>query len=57
MSQLRSKQTTKAPLPENFLATGGCFECNTYRVRLVEERKKERKKMNNSDFRLFATLK
>ena len=41
MSQLRSKQSKKVPSPENFLATGGCFECNTYRVTAVGCLKKE----------------
>ena len=56
------KQSAKAPLPENFLATGGSFECNTFLIATLdwlkkereierkEERKKERKKMNDSDF-------
>ena len=63
-SQLRSKQSAKAPLPKNSLATGGCFERNTYLITALgwlkeKERKKERKKMNNSDFDRFrfATLK
>ena len=45
---------TKAPCPENSLATGGYFEHNTYHVTalgwLKKERKKEFKKINNSDF-------
>ena len=52
-SQLRSKQSSKGPLPENFLTIGGCFECYTYRIKVLGWLKKERKKMNNSDFRLF----
>ena len=54
MSQLRSKQSAKAPSPENSLATGGSFERNTFLITaldwLKKERKKERKKMNDSDF-------
>ena len=44
----------KSPFPENFLAIGGCFECYTYHVMVLGWLKKEkRKKVNNSDFRLF----
>ena len=50
MSQLRSKQSAKAPPSENFLATGGCFECNTSHVIALGWLKKEKKKMNKSDF-------
>ena len=53
MSQLRSKQSAKAPSPENSLATGSCFECNIYHITALGWLKKERKKTNNSDFRLF----
>ena len=35
MSQLHSKQNTKAPPPENSLATGGCFERNTSHVTAI----------------------
>ena len=30
--QLCSKQSLKCTFLENFLATGGCFQCNTYHV-------------------------
>ena len=43
-SQLRSKQSSKGPFPENFLATGGYFECNTYCAMALGWSKKERKK-------------
>ena len=43
MSQLHSKQNAKAPPQENSLATGGCFECNTYRITALGWLKKERK--------------
>ena len=32
MLQLRSTPSAKCTPQENFLATGGCFERNTYRV-------------------------
>ena len=39
------------------MTIGGCFEHNTYHIivlgRLKKERKKERKKMNKSEFQLF----
>ena len=44
---------TKHKKTQNSLATGGCFECNTYRITALGWLKKERKKMNNSEFRLF----
>ena len=50
MSQLRSKQSAKAPPPENSLATGGSFECNTFLVTALDRLKKETEKMNNSAF-------
>ena len=45
-SQLRSKQSANAPPPKNSLATGGCFEYNTYHVAALGwlKKKKERKK-------------
>ena len=49
MSQLRSKQSAKAPSPENSLAIGGSFECSTFLVTALDWLKKERK-MKNSDF-------
>ena len=55
-SSLRSKQSTKAPSPENSLATGGSFgtqHLSHYSARLVEERKKEWRKVNDTDFWLF----
>ena len=57
-SQLHSKQSSKGPSPENFMTIGGCFKCNTYRVTALgwlkkKERKKERKKISNSNFRPF----
>ena len=58
-SYVQSKARMNHPYAENFLAIGGYFECYTlrYSTRLPEERKrtkkKERKKMNNSDFQLF----
>ena len=39
--------------PENSLATGGSFECNIYLIMALDWLKKERKKINNSDFWLF----
>ena len=50
MSQLRSKQSTKVPPPENSLATSGSFERNTFLVTALYWLKKERKKMKKSDF-------
>ena len=44
MSQLHSKQSAKAQSPENSLATGGSFECKTFRVTVLDwlkQRKKE----------------
>ena len=47
-------------MPRDFLATGGCFESNTYRVMVIDWLKKEGK---NEQFRLIlnhfrlATLK
>ena len=41
MSQLRSKPNAKAPPPENFLATGGRFERNTFLVMALDWLKKE----------------
>ena len=38
------KTNPKAPCPENSLATGGCFERNTYRITAPSWLKKERKK-------------
>ena len=62
-SQLRPKQSSNGPYPENFMTIGSCFEYYTYRIIVLvwlkkeEQRKKERKKemkeMNNSDFWLF----
>ena len=49
MSQLRSKESAKAPPPENSLAGGGSFERNSYRVTALGWLKKERW-LNNSDF-------
>ena len=50
-SQLRSKQSSNEPPPENFVAIGGCFEhVLCYALGWL---KKEREKMNNSDFRPF----
>ena len=50
-----------APLPENSLATGGCFECNTYRVKALGWLKKEKKERRRTilifDHSRFATLK
>ena len=45
MSQLHSKQSAKAPPPENFLVTGGSFERNTSPIMALDWLKKERKKM------------
>ena len=52
-SELRSKLSTKAPSQEDSLATGGSFKRNTYRVTALDWLKKERKKMNDSEFRPF----
>ena len=41
---LCSKQSAKPPSPENSLATGGCFECNTFLVMVLDWLKKERMK-------------
>ena len=41
MLQLRSKQSAKAPPPENSLATGGSFERNTFLVMALDWLKKE----------------
>ena len=41
MSQLRSTPSAKCTSQENFLATGGCFEHNTYRVTALGWLKKE----------------
>ena len=38
------KTKCKAPPPENSLATGGCFKCNTYHIKALGWLKKERKK-------------
>ena len=46
------KRSSKGLSSENFLATGGFFEHNTYSARLFEERKK----MNNSDFWPFRLV-
>ena len=44
-SQLRSEWSSKEPSPKNFLATGGFFECNTYRVMALGcLKKKERRR-------------
>ena len=43
-SQLRSKQSSKVPSPDNFVTIGGCFERYTYRVTALGWLKKERKK-------------
>ena len=47
-SQLRSKQSSNGPSPENFETIGGCFECYMYRVMVLgwlrkKEEGKERK--------------
>ena len=34
-SQIHLKQSSKGPSSENFLATGGFFECNPYRVTVL----------------------
>ena len=44
MLQLRSKQSAKAPPPENSLATGGSFECKTFLVTALDWLKKESQK-------------
>ena len=41
MLQLRSKRSTKAPPPDNFLATGGSFEHNTFPITALDWLKKE----------------
>ena len=57
MSQLRSKQSAKAPPPENSLATGGSFECNTFLVTALDWLKKEdHNKFDFGHFK-FAPLK
>ena len=40
-SQLRSKQSSTGPYPENFMTIGGCFKCYTYRIMLPALLKKE----------------
>ena len=40
-SKLRSKQSSKGILLENFMTIGGCFECYTYRVMALGCLKKE----------------
>ena len=65
-SQLRSKRSSNGPPSENFLATGGFFERNTYRVTALgwlkkkeERKKKERRRWTILSFDRFrfATLK
>ena len=60
-SQLRSKQSSKGPPSENFLATGGFFECNTYCVMALGclKKKEERRRWTILTFNCFrfATLK
>ena len=43
-SELCLKLSSKGPSPENFLATGGCFKCNTYYVMALGWLKEERQK-------------
>ena len=54
-SQLRSKQTSKGPSPENFLTIGDCFERYTYRVtgdaRLVKEKRSHNSEAARCTFR------
>ena len=50
MLQLRSKQSAKAPPPENTLATGGSFECKTFLVTALDWLKKKEDYDENSDF-------
>ena len=50
-SQLRSKQSSKVPSPDNFATISGCFERYTRvtalgRLKKEERKKEERKKMN-----------
>ena len=50
-SQLRSKQTSKGPSPENSLTIGGCFEHYTYHIMVLGWlKKKKRKKKMNTEF-------
>ena len=35
------KMNLKYTLPENFPVTGGCFECNTYCIMVLEEEEEE----------------
>ena len=52
------KTKFKMHTPENFLATGGCFECITYRVTALGCLKKEDdEQFCIFDFFRFATLK
>ena len=57
--QLCLMQNSNGPLSENFVTIGGCFEHYTYHVTALgwlkksEKKKKEEKKMNIYDFRLF----
>ena len=51
--QLRSKQSSNVPSPENFVAIGGYFERYMYRVMALGWLKKnERKKMSNRPFQI-----
>ena len=50
MSQFRSKQSAKAPLPENLLATDGSFERNTFIVTALDCVVEERRKKEDRDF-------
>ena len=57
-SYAQSNAQKDHPHTENFLTIGSCFKHYTYRVTALgwlkkERRKKERKKMNNSDFQPF----
>ena len=48
------KASSNGQSSENSMTIGGCFEHYTYRVTTLGWlKKKETKKMNNSDFRLF----
>ena len=40
-SQLRSKESSNGPSPENFSTIGGYFECYTYHVMVPGQLKKE----------------
>ena len=57
-AHMRSKQSSNAPSPKNFLTICGCFEHYMYHILALswskkKKKKKKKKKINNSDFWLF----